>query len=54
MAKEITLEEAKAEITALREQFNLLKDTPFQLQQALQENESLKAEVAELGPESGE
>jgi antitoxin component YwqK of YwqJK toxin-antitoxin module len=48
MAKEITLEEAKAEITALREQFNLLKDTPFQLQQALEENESLKAEVAEL------
>jgi hypothetical protein len=48
MAKEITLEEAKAEIAALKIQLELLVNTPFQLQEALERNESLKAEIAEL------
>ena len=48
MAKEITLEEAKAEIAALKSQLVELAELPSQLQMALEENESLKAEIAEL------
>ena len=48
MAKEITLEEAKAEIEALKSQLVELAESPSQLQTALEENESLKAEIAEL------
>jgi regulator of replication initiation timing len=48
MAKEITLEEAKAEIAALKSQLVELAESPSQLQTALEENESLKAEIAEL------
>jgi DNA repair exonuclease SbcCD ATPase subunit len=48
MAKEITLEEAKAEITALKGQLAELATTPAQLQEALEEIETLKSENAEL------
>jgi DNA repair exonuclease SbcCD ATPase subunit len=48
MAKEITLEEAKAEITALKGQLETLANTPFELQEALEEIETLKSENAEL------
>ncbi len=48
MAKEITLEEAKAEIAALKSQLVELAESPSKLQTALEENESLKAEIAEL------
>lgn len=48
MAKEITLEEAKAQIDALTSQLEALAETPAQLQTGLEENEALKAKVAEL------
>jgi len=48
MAKEFTLEEAKAEITALKGQLETLANTPFELQEALAEIETLKSENAEL------
>jgi DNA repair exonuclease SbcCD ATPase subunit len=48
MAKEITLEEAQAEILALKGQLAELATTPAQLQEALEEIETLKSENAEL------
>ena len=48
MAKEITLEEAKAQIKALTDQLEALAETPAKLQEALEELEALRTENADL------